>query len=158
MQYQSGFEICCKNAVSTTLLVQVGGNTLYCDGPTCKMVYVVVDGRIRDYILRWYICLSTVYSLPTGGLIDAHMLLTGGSDRSNCILNERYSLLMGDDLFRSSIHLSQVERDISLTGGSDRSNCILNERYRALMGDDFFRSSIHPLRWSVIYPLAKSCW
>ena len=42
--------------------------------------------------------------------------LTGGSDRSNCILNERYRALMGDDLFRSSINLPQMERNISPGG------------------------------------------
>ena len=42
--------------------------------------------------------------------------LTGGSDRSNCILKERYRALMGDDLFRSSINLPQMERNISPGG------------------------------------------
>ena len=38
--------------------------------------YVVVGWARADYMLWQAVCLGTAYSLPSGGLINAHMLLT----------------------------------------------------------------------------------
>ena len=39
--------------------------------------YVVVGWTRADYILLQAVCLGTAYSLPTGGIIYPHTLLTG---------------------------------------------------------------------------------